>query len=166
MKPWQRVLAALLLFVLFLALARAFSFVNEYFGSETGITELHMVLSKGTRYVPIPVATLRLQSPCGELRSIEVPDSKSSSVKVGTEVEVVRSRGAIGRDWFQDKEFYEELKGGRRIQGIPYAAVLLMFAFFIYKQMQVVGASRRTAAFCLPAVVGLAYALFYSGVAA
>ena len=60
----------------------------------------------------------------------------------------------------------EELKGGRRLQGILYAAILLLFIFFMFKQMQVVGIPRRIAAFCLPVVVAVAYALFYSGIAA
>ncbi len=166
MKPWQRLLAVLVLVALFLALTRAMAFVNEYIGSETGASETHRVVAKGTRFVPIPVATLRLQAPSGDVQTIEVTDDKANRTKVGSEVEVVRSGGALGRDWLQDKAFYEELKGGRRLQGILYAAILLLFIFFMFKQMQVVGIPRRIAAFCLPVVVAVAYALFYSGIAA
>ena len=105
MKLWQRILAVLPLLVLFLALSRALAYVNEYYGSETGITETHKVLEKGTRYVPIPVATLRLQSPIGHVQTIEVPDKLAKQVNAGDPVEIVRSRGALGREWLQDKEF-------------------------------------------------------------
>jgi len=161
MRRWKLVINYALIVVFIFGLARALSVLNEYYGSSNAEIQLFEVVGKRTRFVLIPVSVLDLKAKDGGLHKIEVLSELFGKTKVGDKIEVALSHGALGRDWLQDRAFYESLKQTRQLSGFIYIVLFILLSFFCYKQICVLGYSKRVATFSLVPVISIAYILFY-----
>jgi hypothetical protein len=109
------------------AIALMFQMFNEFFDKSAPLIEEAIVVQKFTRYNPVPIAVLRVRNANGAEYNLDVLDELASTLVPGAALGVVRKNGYLGKEWVQDREFYQFLNGTRTIQGFIYLA----FAGFI-----------------------------------
>ncbi len=160
MKRWKLVLSYAFILIFIFVFARTLSMLNQYFGSAKAEVKFFEVVAKRTYYIPIPVSVLYLKANDGALSKIEVLPEFSKKTKVGDSIEVAISHGFLGKDWLQDRIFYESLKENRVSVGFIYLIAFMFLCFICHKQFCNLGYSKRAAFFPLLSVVFFAYILF------
>ena len=153
--------AAFLALALLYALALSMSMFNEFFDGSKPQFEQATVIEKGARLNPMPVAVLSLAPHSGNPYNIDVLDELSEKTKVGDVIQVVRSRGFLGKPWFQDKDFYLYLSGTRTIQGFLYFGVALFLSALWYANTKRALANRKLAALSLFPAYAISYGIFW-----
>lgn len=143
------------------AFALMFKMFNEFFDRSSPRIEQTIVIQKLTRYNPIPISVLRVRNAKGSEYNVDVSDELASNLVPNAELSVVRKNGFLGKEWVEDRSFYESLNGTRTIQGFIYLAFASLIAVFWTFSAKRRFNSMMAATGSLFVAVALAFGLFW-----
>ncbi|MBX3653477.1 MAG: hypothetical protein KF686_04780 [Ramlibacter sp.] len=126
----KRVAATFIFAGLLYALGLMTSMFNQYFDRSEVHIERASVIENRERLMPFPVRVLTLQSDSGSRFNLDVPTELADKTAIGDRLDIVRSKGWLGKSWRMDKDFYIEIHGDRTrtIQGLIYVAMALVLS--------------------------------------
>jgi hypothetical protein len=145
------------------ALGLMASMFNQYFDRSEVHIERASVIENRERLMPFPVRVLTLQSDSGSRYSIDVPAELADKTTIGDKLDVVLSKGWLGKSWRMDKDFYIEIHGDhtRTLQGLVYVVMALILTVCWFGLARKIFPRAKYAALSVLPAYLTAYAIFW-----